>query len=174
MKRSRVRLTFAPLPVSHKPGESRVCVYLPYPPLGFPHPRPRNAIPAASPLRCPVTRNRASDSTSALGLCKICSTLPRWRNWQTHYLEVVEPSPACRFNSCPGHLPRGNKCKKRLPSGIRFFYYLLRKPLHPSVPTPLPPRQTRAAEHNQANFHPPRTPVPHLPSARLRLRKIRP
>lgn len=39
---------------------------------------------------------------------------PRWRNWQTHYLEVVEPSPACRFKSCPGHFvspPRA--CSRR-------------------------------------------------------------
>ena len=26
-----------------------------------------------------------------------------WRNWQTHYLEVVAPLPACRFKSCPAH-----------------------------------------------------------------------
>ncbi len=29
--------------------------------------------------------------------------LPRWRNWQTHYLEVVAPERAWRFKSSPGH-----------------------------------------------------------------------
>src|SRR5690349_10102896 len=28
---------------------------------------------------------------------------PRWRNWQTHYLEVVAPARAWRFKSSPGH-----------------------------------------------------------------------
>ena len=36
-----------------------------------------------------------------------------WRNWQTHYLEVVAPARVCRFNSCPAH-----KYKKSL---RRFF-----------------------------------------------------
>lgn len=29
--------------------------------------------------------------------------LPRWRNWQTHYLEVVAPARVWRFESSPGH-----------------------------------------------------------------------
>ncbi len=29
----------------------------------------------------------------------------RWRNWQTHYLEVVAPARAWRFESSPGHNP---------------------------------------------------------------------
>ncbi len=41
---------------------------------------------------------------------------PRWRNWQTHYLEVVEPSPACRFKSCPGHFAKPPRALSR-----RFF-----------------------------------------------------
>lgn len=33
----------------------------------------------------------------------LLSTQPGWRNWQTRYLEVVEPARVCRFKSCPGH-----------------------------------------------------------------------
>ena len=29
--------------------------------------------------------------------------MPRWRNWQTHYLEVVAPARAWRFESSLGH-----------------------------------------------------------------------
>ena len=31
------------------------------------------------------------------------SNRPRWRNWQTHHLEVVAPARAWRFKSSPGH-----------------------------------------------------------------------
>ena len=29
--------------------------------------------------------------------------MPRWRNWYTHYLEVVALARAWRFESSPGH-----------------------------------------------------------------------
>ena len=38
-----------------------------------------------------------------------------WRNWQTHYLEVVAPSRAWRFKSSPAHNNKDRLC--------RFLFY---------------------------------------------------
>ena len=37
--------------------------------------------------------------------------LPRWRNWQTHYLEVVAPARAWRFKSSPRHFLDPHRCR---------------------------------------------------------------
>lgn len=45
---------------------------------------------------------------------------PRWRNWQTHYLEVVAPARAWRFKSSPGHF-RTSRTALRSASTLKVF-----------------------------------------------------
>lgn len=35
----------------------------------------------------------------------------RWRNWQTHHLEVVAPSRVWRFKSSPAHTRKPSKAR---------------------------------------------------------------
>src|SRR5690606_18907566 len=45
--------------------------------------------------------------------------MPRWRNWQTHYLEVVALARAWRFESSPGHLVKTGGTPRR---SCRFWH----------------------------------------------------
>ena len=63
-------------------------------------------------------------SVPLLFLCEIennnnfrySKTMRGWRNWQTHYLEVVAPARACRFKSCPAHNMKNDTFM------VSFFY----------------------------------------------------
>ena len=47
-----------------------------------------------------------------------------WRNWQTHYLEVVAPSRAWRFKSSPAH-SKDMKNEAHVPRFFRPKLFLL-------------------------------------------------
>lgn len=60
------------------------------------------------------------------------TSTPRWRNWQTHYLEVVAPARAWRFKSSPGHYRFAgghNRGRPLFVSGV--WLSLSRKPERP-------------------------------------------
>ena len=48
--------------------------------------------------------------------------MPRWRNWQTRYLEVVVRATGWRFESSPGHFTAERPSSQRPFWGVAGFW----------------------------------------------------